>query len=101
MANENTALLGPCDLCAENRISNTAVADVRLPGGMWANVCEAHRYRVEGPRKPPEELPCCEECGAPEGTETPGCLLCGGQDLEILEELDRHIFEAAHAPGVL
>ena len=40
----------PCDLCAENGITTPAVADVKLPWGPWANVCEAHRYRIEGPR---------------------------------------------------
>ena len=38
---------GPCDLCAEVGIEKPAIADVRIPGGMWANVCEAHRYRVK------------------------------------------------------
>lgn len=35
-----------CDLCAEYGMHTAAVADVRTPGGMWANVCEAHRVRL-------------------------------------------------------
>lgn len=41
-----------CDLCAELGIAQSAVADVRTPSGMWANVCTGHLYRLRSERSP-------------------------------------------------
>ena len=49
--------LNTCDLCAERGISVLATNDMRTPGGMWANVCDACAYRLRSRLPLPAAVP--------------------------------------------
>lgn len=39
--------LGCCDLCAEHAITQPAIAEASLGGGVWFSLCHSHAYRAQ------------------------------------------------------